>query len=109
MRSPLILALMAAALAAPASAADPVTMSLTLHNHQFQPGELDVPAGQRIELHVKNADSTPSEFESSQLHREKIVAAGQEIVVPIGPLTPGRYEFYDDFHRNTTRGYIVVR
>jgi plastocyanin len=109
MRSVLpLLALALAALAIPASAAtDAATLSLTIHDHQFDPTELDAPAGQKIELHVKNTDPAPAEFESSQLHREKVVPAGQEIVVPLGPLSPGSYEFFDDFHRST-RGRMVV-
>lgn len=103
-----LLSLVLLASAGAASAADTSTASLTLRNHKFEPSELDLPAGQKIELHVRNADPTPAEFESARLHREKVVQAGGEIVVPLGPLTPGRYEFYDDFHRATTRGTVVV-
>jgi plastocyanin len=91
-----------------ASAADMPTFSLTIHNRAFDPAELQVPAGQKIELHVKNADAMPSEFESATLHREKVVPAGQEVVVYIGPLRAGSYEFFDDFHPSS-RGHIVAQ
>jgi hypothetical protein len=45
-----------------AVAADTPSVSLTLRNHRFEPVELEVPAGQKIELHVINADPTPAEF-----------------------------------------------
>ena len=51
---------------------------------------------------------TPAEFESPSLHREKVVAPGAAVSVFVGPLNPGRYEFYDDFHP-ATRGVIVVQ
>jgi len=82
---------------------------LTLKNNQFSPKVLNVPAGQKIKLIVKNQDATPAEFESSDLNREKVVSANSEIVVFIGPLNPGTYGFFDDFHRDTTTGTIVAK
>jgi hypothetical protein len=102
------LALLALMLAWPAAAADAQTASLTIRNGAFEPTELEVPAGQKIELHVRNANSAASEFESAELHREKVVPAGKEVVVFIGPLRAGRYEFFDDFNPGA-RGHIVAR
>ena len=82
---------------------------LTLKNNQFSPKVLTSPAGQRIKLIVKNQDATPAEFESSDMNREKVVGANSEIVVFIGPLEPGSYGYFDDFHRNTTTGIIVAK
>jgi plastocyanin domain-containing protein len=107
----LTLVLLAFTLALPvglANAADPATASLTIRNHSFEPNELEVPAGQKIELHVSNADPSPAEFESPELHREKVVPDGQEVVVFIGPLRAGSYEFYDDFNPHA-RGHIIAR
>ena len=101
------LVLLALLLASPA-AADNQTASLTIRNRAFDPAELVVPAGQKIELHVRNADAAASEFESAELHREKVVPAGQEVVVFIGPLRAGRYEFFDDFNPSA-RGHIIAR
>jgi hypothetical protein len=85
------------------------TYTLTIRDHRFAPSELEIPAGQKIALTVKNQDATPEEFESIELHREKVVAGGQEIIVYIGPLRPGRYEFFGDFNPQTARGTIVAK
>ncbi len=82
---------------------------LTLKNHAFMPRELVLPAGQRVKITVRNQDATPAEFESSDLNREKVVAANSEINVFVGPLDPGHYGFFDDFHRDTTTGVIVAK
>jgi hypothetical protein len=91
----------------PGVAADP-QITITLKDHQFQPAEVPVPAGVKVELMIKNEQKVPAEFESHSLHREKIVEPGRQISVYVGPLDPGRYEFFDDFH-SATRGYLVVK
>jgi len=48
------------------------------------------------------------EFESVSLRVEKIIAPGSEGVVNVRALSPGRYEFFDDFHHET-RGTLVVQ
>ncbi len=91
-----------------ARADDSVSISLTIKNHQFDPAETHAPAGKQIVFHVKNLNDIVSEFESSELHFEKIVPAGSEAVVYVHPLKPGRYNYYDDFH-HATQGYLVVQ
>jgi plastocyanin len=102
-------ALAAAAVAVPrtATADDTVTLSLTLKDHKFDPAEVHAPAGVPIEFHVKNQNGIVSEFESSDLHFEKIVPNGSEAVVHVRPQQPGRYNFFDDFHHET-QGFLVV-
>lgn len=90
----------------PARAADPVT--LTLKDHHFTPDRLTLPAGERVRLEVVNADATPAEFESSDLRVEKIVTAGGRITVWVGPLKPGAYKFFDDYHPDTATGTVTV-
>jgi plastocyanin len=90
-----------------ATADDMVTLSLTLKDRKFDPAEVHAPAGKPIELHVKNLNGIVSEFESGDLHIEKIVPNGSEIVVHVRPQQPGRYNFFDDFHRET-QGFLVV-
>lgn len=102
--------LMGAALAlAPRAAAadDTVTLSLTLKDHKFDPAELHAPPGKPIDIKVKNAGDIVFEFESSDLHFEKIVPVGREAVVHVRPQQPGRYNFFDDFHHDT-QGYLIV-
>jgi hypothetical protein len=95
------------ALSVPALADDPV-VTITLRDHQFVPSEVAVPAGVKVRLLIKNEQSVSGEFESSSLHREKIVSAGGEATVYVGPLDPGTYDIFDDFHRET-RGHLVVK
>ena len=95
------------ALSAGARADDAVSLSLTLKNHQFDPAEVHAPPGKQIAIHVKNLNDIVSEFESSDLHFEKIVPVGSEVTVYVRPLQPGRYNFFDDFH-HATQGYLVV-
>ena len=85
------------------------TFRLTIKNHQFEPAEFDIPANTKVTLQVKNEDPTAEEFESSTLHREKVVPAGKEVSIFVGPLSPGRYEFMGDFNRATARGAIIVK
>jgi heme/copper-type cytochrome/quinol oxidase subunit 2 len=88
-------------------AEDAVTLSLTVKDHKFDPAELHAPAGKPIEIKVKNLGDIVFEFESSDLHFEKIVPAGAEATVHVRPQQPGRYNFFDDFHHDT-QGYLVV-
>jgi len=90
-----------------AAADDTATLSLTLKDHKFDPAELHAPPGKPIDIKVKNAGDIVFEFESSDLHFEKIVPAGREAVVHVRPQQPGRYNFFDDFHHDT-QGYLVV-
>jgi plastocyanin len=103
----------AAAVALPlllsAAAADDASAVLSIKNHRFEPAELVVPAGQRIRLTVKNLDAVPEEFESHELKREKIIAGGAEATILIGPLKPGTYKFFGEFHEATAQGHIVAK
>jgi hypothetical protein len=99
------------ALAAPSFAAadDSAKVGLTLKDHKFSPAEPSAPANKPITIEVSNLDSTPSEFESKTLRVEKVVPAGGKISVQVRPLAPGRYRFYDDYHEDTTVGFLVVK
>jgi heme/copper-type cytochrome/quinol oxidase subunit 2 len=92
---------------APMHAQNP-SFSISIHDNAFDPPELIVPAGQKIELHVTNERAAASEFESAELRREKVVTPGQQITVYVGPLRPGTYEFFDDFNPQT-RGHLIAR
>ena len=95
------------AAATPALAAD-AQVTISLKDRQFVPAEVPVPAGVKIELIVRNEQSVNAEFESMVLHREKIVPPGGQVSIFVGPLTPGTYEFFDDFNRATT-GRLIAR
>jgi len=89
------------------SAADAYT--LTIREHRFEPAELEVPAGKKIKLVVKNEDSTPEEFESRSLKREKVIPGKSQATVSIGPLDPGTYDFFGEFHEESAKGRIVAK
>jgi plastocyanin len=86
---------------------EPVMLSLTIKDHRFEPAEVHAPAGKAITFTVKNLGVIAAEFESSVLHVEKVIPPGGEAVVHVRPLEPGRYNFFDDFHR-ATQGFLVV-
>ena len=90
-----------------AAAAEPELL-LVIKNHRFEPSELKIPAGQRIKLTVHNQDSTPEEFESHSLNREKIIPGGAKASIFIGPLKPGRYTFFGEYNEATAKGAVVA-
>lgn len=94
--------------AAPASAEVP-TYTLVIKDHKFDKTVLEIPAGQRVKLIVHNMDPMPEEFESNSLKREKLIASGGKVTVLVGPLEPGEYEYFGDFHQDTARGVIRVK
>ncbi len=85
------------------------TYTLVIREHRFEPAELELPAGQKIKLIVKNEDPTPEEFESHSLKREKIIPGKSQATVSIGPLDPGTYDFFGEFHEESAKGRIVAK
>jgi plastocyanin len=92
-----------------ARAEDAATVRLSLKDHRFQPAEARAPAGKPITIVISNLDPTPAEFESKTLRVEKVVAGGGTITVQIRPLAAGRYRFFDDYHEDTTEGFLNVQ
>jgi len=88
--------------------AQSATVDISIKNHRFQPAEIHAPAGTPITIRVRNLDPTPMEFESVTLRVEKIVPANSEGVVNVRALSPGRYNFIDDFNQQA-KGVLVVQ
>jgi hypothetical protein len=84
-------------------------IALEFRQHRFVPDQLTVPAGQKFKVMVTNRDDTADEFESVDLNREKLVPPGQTIAVFLGPLSPGTYKFFGDFHQDTAQGVMVAK
>ena len=103
---PLLALPLLALVATPAAAAGP--LHLTIKNHHFQPDHVTVPAGQRVPIEVTNNDPTPEEFESNDLRFEKIVVPGGTIRVFVGPLQPGTYKFFGDYHPDQAQGILTA-
>ena len=91
-----------------AYAQEATTVAVALKDHRFIPAELSAPANKPVVIVVTNQDPTPAEFESKTLRVEKVVAGGAKISVQIRALGPGRYRFFDDYHEDTTEGFLVV-
>ncbi|HEV3114688.1 MAG TPA: cupredoxin domain-containing protein [Candidatus Binataceae bacterium] len=76
---------------------------------RFNPAQLEVAPNQPFKVHVTSAEKTPIEFESFELRRERVVRPGETITVNMPGLSSGTYKFFDDFHRDTPQGAIVVK
>ena len=94
---------------APPSRADDESSELRFTRGAVEPVRLTIPANTPVKLQVSNAGDAAVEFESFELHRERIVQPGQTITVIIPRLAPGSYQFVDDFSHGATTGEIVAR
>jgi plastocyanin len=98
-----------AALCSVAAFAAPADYEIVIRDHRFQPSVLEIPAGQRVKIVVRNLDATPEEFESYELRREKIIAGKSEAIIFVGPLKPGTYSFFGEFNQETAQGRLVAK
>ena len=106
---PLMVIALGAGFSAPGALAADDSFTLTIKDHRFDPSRLDVPAGKKLKLVVKNLDATPEEFESHDLKREKVIAGKGQATIAIGPLKPGTYKFVGEYHESTAQGQIVAK
>ena len=96
-------------LGTPTVRADDAIPEIKLQNGRFEPEQLAVPANTAFKVRVTNADNAAIEWESFELHRERVVQPGETITVYIPALAPGTYKFFDDFHHDTVSGAIVAQ
>ncbi|WP_442871911.1 cupredoxin domain-containing protein [Colwellia sp. 12G3] len=82
--------------------------SVTLKDHLFYPAEISIPANKKVKLVIDNQDDSIEEFDSFSLNREKVLFPKQKSTIYIGPLSPGRYDFFGEYHPNSARGVIIV-
>jgi hypothetical protein len=83
--------------------------NITLKNHAFVPEEIIVPRDTKVQLVIDNQDAEPEEFDSFDLNREKVIFPRRKARLFIGPLQPGKYEFFGEFHPDTARGRVIVK
>ena len=88
--------------------ADSPSLDLTIKNQAFTPATLTIPAGTRVEIRVHNQDAMPAEFESYDVNREKVIPGHSTVPLYVGPLKPGTYKFFNDFHSAST-GKLIVK
>jgi hypothetical protein len=108
-RIPTIVLACGLALGAWPAAAEDTDVRLVIREHKFMPAEIAVPARKKIKLVIENQDATAEEFESYELNREKVVPAKGRVTIFVGPLEPGRYPFFGDFHKETAKGVLIAK
>lgn len=79
-----------------------------IKNHRFSPDVIKIKENQLLKLTVYNDDPTVEEFESFDFKREKIVPGNGKIIVMVGPLKKGSYEFFGEFHMDSAKGRLIV-
>jgi plastocyanin len=87
----------------------PPPQHLTIKSRAFTPTELDLSAGQQVQIIINNLDPMPAKFESTQLKSSKEVPANGSVTVTVGPLTAGTYSFTNGFDPGKSKGQIVVK
>lgn len=90
-------------------AANQEEFTIIIKDHKFAPPQLNIPSNKKIKLTINNQDPTPEEFESFELNREKVVSGNKKIVIYLGPLKPGSYKYFGEFHKDTAQGVIVAQ
>ena len=89
------------------SAMPQVRFQVRFQHGNFAPATLTVPANKPFKVQVTNQSDAAIEFESFELHRERVVPPGGTITVHMPSLAPGNYQFFDDFHHEVPKGLIV--
>jgi hypothetical protein len=95
------------ALAGAARAEDLATYAITLKNHRFTPTEIHVPTGKPFLVLVTNADNAPDEFEMLLPALERVLMPGEQGLMRIRPLGPGRFPFFGESDPDSEQGAIV--
>lgn len=85
------------------------SFNLLIKAGHFIPATLEVPANTKFRLLIRNEGPGPEEFESVELKKEKVLAAGASSFLIFQPLKPGSYQFFGEFHPATAQGSIVAR
>lgn len=88
--------------------AEIIRQDIHIKNHKFSPEIVKIKENQLLKLTVYNDDPTVEEFESFDFKREKIVPGNGKVIVTIGPLKKGSYDFFGEFHMDTAKGQLIV-
>ncbi|KAF0164755.1 MAG: hypothetical protein FD157_1919 [Rhodocyclaceae bacterium] len=91
------------------TAAEPLAFSVVIKDGRITPARLEVPAGRKIKLAIRNEGPGPCEFENLGLRVEKVLSPGASSFVVIHPLLPGTYRFIDEFHPATSEMLLVAK
>jgi hypothetical protein len=92
-----------------ASADDAITLKVTVKDGHFYPDRLEAQADKPIKIEINNTSQDAIEFESTSLRVEELIPANTQLAIEIMPLRSGQYNFFDDFHKNTGQGVLIVK
>ncbi|TRZ66585.1 MAG: cupredoxin domain-containing protein [Rhodocyclaceae bacterium] len=92
-----------------AQATELPTFQVVAKGGRLSPERIEVPAGKRIKITIKNEGPGPIEFESLNPRIEKVLAAGGTSFVILPPLKPGAYTFIDEFHAETGSMQLIAK
>lgn len=95
--------------AADARAQELPTFEVVAKEGRLIPARLEVPAGQRIKLVVRNEGRGPIEFENLDMRVEKVLAPGATSFVVLPKMKPGAYDFVDEFHPETGKMQVIAK
>ena len=84
-------------------------LELKIKDHHYSPDLLEVKANERFKVRVTNEDATSEEFESKSMIIEKFLGPKRSMTITLGPLKPGTYDFFGDFHPQTAKGRITAK
>ena len=84
-------------------------IELRIKDHKFIPARVEAPANVVFQLIVINEDPTFAEFESARMVIEKFVGPKKTLKLKVGPLKPGEYDFFEEFHATTAQGVLVAK
>lgn len=93
----------------PARTEEMPAFRIELKDGVISPQRVEVPANRPFKLELHNTGNTPAEFESGELHREKVLAPQSSSFIVIRRLDPGTYKFFDDFHPDTPPAVLVAK
>lgn len=110
LRAVVLIAAAALALcAAKARAEDMPVFSIEFKDGVITPLRLEVPARRVFKVELHNTGNSPAEFESIELHREKVLAPQSTSFIVFRTLDPGEYKFFDDFHPGAPQAVLVAK
>lgn len=85
------------------------TFQLTARDGRFFPESIEVPAGKKFRISIRNEGPGPEEFESRKLRKESVIAPGITRTLVFAPMKPGIYPFVGEFHPATAKGRIMAK
>jgi len=92
-----------------AHAAEVAAFEIVARDGRLYPERLEVPAGVKLKLTLRNEGKTPVEFENLELRVEKVLAPDAATTVVVQPLRPGSYPVIDEFHAETGKMQLIAK